>query len=239
MSRTQPTQQANPASKFIQFSGETGKWTYYDKNSESKIEIETPCYFVILDELTTIKGYSDKYKSGIYSNEVHNSNEKLYVKSFKGDLAITGYYPDIKGEIKMAGGRYCKSVYAMLVDGENYELVNFQMYGVAFSAFLEHKFKYSQVVCITGENTKGQKGKTEYFIPEFKAFKIKDEISHAADEMDKELQAYFKSKKAQDVKEKVEDDEVWDKRNEIVEKHEEQLNQQADSYEDESDELPW
>ena len=102
MSLSNPTVSQNPASKYIEYKGDSGKWFYFDKtkgeNGEN-VELHPPLYFIVLDELATIKGWSDQYESGIYSNEVHHINETLRVKSFKGGLSIVGKYPDIKFEV--------------------------------------------------------------------------------------------------------------------------------------------
>ena len=204
MSLSKPTTSSNPATKFIQF--KKGKWVYYDKVAEEELELSTPFFFAILDQLHTVKGWSDQHQSSIYSNEIKNFNEKLHVRSFKGYIDIIGFYHDIKGEITIAGGRYCKSVYAMLFDKEGHrELVNFQLTGSSFGAFLEADIKdQTQVVEVTGETIPKKKGATEYVVPVFKKYKMSDEILKDGIEMDEVLQGYLDSYKNKDESVKVE-----------------------------------
>ena len=76
MSISNPTVSSNPASKFIEFKGDTGKWRYWDKTKGEdgeNVEVKLPVYFIILDELSTIKGWNKEHKCGIYSNEIHKT----------------------------------------------------------------------------------------------------------------------------------------------------------------------
>ena len=208
MSLSNPTVSQNPATKFISFKGDTGEWYYYDKTKEENVVIKPPIYFIILDELSTVKGWSDQYSSGIYSNEVHTLSEQLTVKTFKGGAMIKGWYQDIKNDVKALGGKYTKSIYAMLIhDDDNTELVNFQLSGAAFSAYLDYKFKIDgKVVGILEEVEEAKKGSIKYFKPKFKLFKPKENLTEMATEMDKELQAYFKTRKPTEENEKEESD---------------------------------
>jgi DNA-binding transcriptional regulator of glucitol operon len=188
----------NPCSKFIEYSGDSGKFHYYDKDEEKKIPVKTPIYFVVLDELSTITGFNEKHKSGIFSNEVHSTIEVLRVRTFKGGVSITGKYKEISDEVKAIGGKFTKSVYCMLV-GKNVvpELVNFKFKGSAFNGWLDKKFDvYSYVVGIV-DFEKATKGKTEYLVPVFKPFKLTDEILEDAKKLDVVLQKYLTEYKAQ------------------------------------------
>lgn len=209
MSFSKPKLQ-NPCSKFIEYKGDTGIFRYWDKELEENVELETPCFLIVLDELSTIKGYNDELKSGITSNEVHSlTNEILRVRSFKGGLSIVGKYSDIKNEIKSEGGKFTKSVYCMAFDDQGKrELINFQFQGAAFSAWLDFKFNPQQhVVCITGENTDEKKGSINYKKPIFKRYNLKDEYVADAITMDNKLQEYFASYKEKQTEEIVEKEE--------------------------------
>lgn len=190
---------SNPCSKFIEFKGDSGVFQYWDKERGEhgeNVQLPVPCFIVVLDQLSTIKGFSDELQSGIYSNEVHSlANEILRVKSFKGGLSIVGLYNDIKHELKSEGAKFAKSVYCMLIDkeGNNHELINFQLSGAAFSAWLDFKFDAQQhIVEITGDCNKEKKGSISYFKPIFKRYAMKKELVPYAIKMDKQLQAYLK-----------------------------------------------
>ena len=202
MSFSNPTLE-NPCKKFIDFKSDDKQFVYWDKElSESgqHVIIPTPIYFIVLDELTTISGYYKEGDCGIYSNEIHFlKDEVLKVRVFKkGGPTIVGLYDTIKDSIKAIGGKFTKSVYAMLIpEGGTPELVNFRFRGAAFSAWLEKRVNTSrQVVCIADEFIEEHNGKTVYNVPVFKAFNMKTEYKNIAIEMDRELQAYLKSYKS-------------------------------------------
>jgi len=199
----------NPCKKYIEFKGDKGIWQYYDKEAEEKKEFMCPFYFVVLDELSTIKGFSDRHQSGIYSNEVHSlTNEILRVKSFKGDVSIVGKYSEIKPEIVAAGGKFTKSVYALIFNEQfETELVNFQLSGVAFGAWMNVKFN-QQMHCIKvdGEVEQGQKGSIKYKIPMFQRKALPEQIIPKAIEMDKILQDYLKQRAAEYIEKAVQEE---------------------------------
>jgi hypothetical protein len=199
MSISQP-KLTNPCQKFLEYSGDSGQFYYYDKEKEVKVEIPLPIYFVCLDELSTISGFNEKHGCGIFSNEVHSTvNEILRVRTFKGGVSIVGKYKEISDEVKAAGGKFTKSVYAMLVGGKDVkpELVNFKFKGSAFNGWLDKKFSpYEYVTGIVGLE-EATKGKTKYQIPVFKPFKLADALLDKAREYDVILQAYLTEYKAQ------------------------------------------
>ena len=196
MSFSEPRLQ-NPATKFIEF--RDGKLQYYNKESEENIKIDLPVYFVVLDELSTISGFCEKTKSGIYSNEVHRiTDEIINVRTFKGGEQIMGLYKDISDAIARLGGRFTKSVYALLINqqgGEN-ELVNFKFRGAAFSGWLDKKLNAEKHAVGIIETFEATKGTTVYQVPVFKSFRLTPELIEEATEMDKKLQVYLKTYKA-------------------------------------------
>lgn len=184
----------NPCQKFIDFKSDKGVFVFYDKEKEEQVELSLPLYFVVLDELNIITGYNKKHDCGIYSNEIRNVNQNiLRVKTFKGGESVTGYYPHIKDTIKAMGGKYTKSVYAMMVSKEKEpEMVNFKFRGASFSAWLEVKnFTENALVGIIKTKTE-HNGKTEYQVPVFKFYALSKEIKEEAIAMDIILQKYLK-----------------------------------------------
>jgi hypothetical protein len=204
MSVSQPRLE-NPCKKFIDFHGKTGKFTYFDKTKGEKGEnVELTIdpkgmYFIVLDELSSITGFNEKNQCGIYSNEVHYLNEEiLTVKTFKGNIKYVGKYADIKNDIKAIGGKFCKSVYAMLL-GVTPELVCFNFYGASFASWMDKKFDTNKFCVLVNSFGKGKKGNNEYLYPEFKALKLPDAkkaLWDQAIEMDKVLQNFFVDYKA-------------------------------------------
>jgi hypothetical protein len=129
----------SPVKKYIEWSGEKGHFSYYDKNSskeDKRVVLDMPIYIQPLDSLNTIKGWDDASQSGIYSNEVRLMSDRLTVKSFEGGKLGEGQYEDVKG---INGARFTKSVYAVLIlnKGKDLELVNFQLKGSALGVYFE------------------------------------------------------------------------------------------------------
>jgi len=195
----------NPATKFIEFKGDTGTFQYYDKETEKKVELQMPLYFIVLDELSAIKGFNQRLSVGIYSNEVrYLKDEILNVRSFKGGVQIVGHYQDIKDAALREGGKYCKSVYAMLITGKDvFELVNFQFHGASFSGagegsnsgWINCKAKNELHGIVVRETEQGQIGAVRFTAPVFEiGWKLIDRpaVLKVATEMDKTLQKYLK-----------------------------------------------
>jgi len=199
----------NPATKFIEF--RDGKFQYYNKETEKNVIIDLPIYFVVLDELSTISGFCEKTKSGIYSNEVHRIiDEVMNVRTFKGGEQIIGLYKDISDAVARLGGKFTKSVYALLINqsgGEN-EFVNFKFRGAAFSSWLDKKFNPEKHAVGIEETIEGTKGKTVYQVPIFKSYRLTPELIEQATAMDKQLQSYLKVYKSNQAEKEKAPEEV-------------------------------
>ena len=172
-----PKKNPNPATKFLEWSSERKCFEYYDKEAKVKKQVQLPIKFQFLEDFHTIKGFSDAEQTGIYSNEIKfTSKDELTVKTFGGTEIAKGLYNDIRLKIIDAGGKYHKSIYA-LIDGE---LVNFQIKGSVVSAFSlfangdkklkiignSGKFESHFIEINDFENLK--KGATKYTVPNFK-----------------------------------------------------------------------
>lgn len=191
MSLSQPRLQ-NPCKKFIEFKGDNGIFQYWDKEAKKNVQLKTPVSFIVLDELSTISGFSEAFQAGIYSNEVKSlQNQVLNVRCFKGNLSIIGKYAEIKDAIAKAKGKFCKSVYAALIHGDDLELVNFQLKGISFSSWLEKEVDLSLNAVTINRFTDGKKGKVEFKIPVYEALPIKRELMEKAVAMDKALQSFL------------------------------------------------
>ena len=197
----------SPCVKFCEFKGDKGTLVYFDKTIGEKgeqVEIKLPIYFIVLDELNTIKGYCKKANSGFYSNEVKDLGEILHVRTFKGGIEFVGKYKDIADRIKSLGGKFTKSVYAlMLVKKGVTELVNFSFKGVAFSSWLDKKFNAEKFgVKFDDKFIEGKSGATTYLAPIFKPFDLSKypDLLKEAVRLDTEvLQPYLKAYKTQTI----------------------------------------
>jgi hypothetical protein len=193
----------NPAEKFITFKAEEGKFVYWDKEQEKNIEIGLPIHFVVLDELTTIRGYHSGSNSYFYSNEIKYQDEEiLNVKTFKGNLNFTGKYKDIRDSIKANGGKYAKSIYAIwLKEKDNYELINFNFSGSTNSAWINKSINVEEFGIVIKKIKEEQGKKDIYYVPVFSALNVPDYLDQIATEMDKKLQDYLRSYRNQKVEE--------------------------------------
>lgn len=212
----------SPVTKFIEFKGDDGVFQYWDKENKKNVKLEAPLRFIVLDELNTIKGFNNSTSSGVYSNEVHNlKTQLLHVRTFKGNISLSGFYLDIKDKIGAMGGKFCKSIYAALIAGDNLELVNFQLTGAAFKSWVDKVIDVNNSAVVFSSTTDAKKGKVEYKIPNFTAEPIAPELLQKAIKMDEALQEFLKKKKLSEIQSKVEE--------ESVQEHPEEMNQEEDS----------
>lgn len=192
----------NPATMFIDWDSEKGCFKTYDKVAKVNKEIKLPVRFYVLDELTTVKGFSDKTQGGIWSNEVKDiTKQPLKVMSKGKDQKLVtlseGLYTNIKNDLVANGGKYTRSLYAAMLDeNDDYQIVNFQLKGAAFSGWLdfvnEHRNSILADEIICNDFKKEKKGATKYTIPVFSSEPASEEGNEAAIKLDVELQEYMK-----------------------------------------------
>jgi hypothetical protein len=169
------------------------KW--YDREAKENVLMELPFTFIVLDMLSTVKGFSDADGGGIWANEVRDTRKDiLTVKTKRGVKAQGLWKEDIKNSVE--GARYCRSVYIAYKDDDG-ELVigNFQMQGAANSAFIEftkHTKPYGIGIQITGSNEQ-KKGSNKFYEPVFAAIEANEATIAEAIELDKQLQEYLKA----------------------------------------------
>jgi hypothetical protein len=187
----------NPTSYFLEWKSKEKEFEYYDRVEKEKKRIAIPFSFVYLDERHAVSGYSDRYKTGIYSNEVDKyclGKQPLTVKAGK-DLLCIGIYKDIKADVDSHGGHYVRSIYGVaLINGEP-SLVNIKLKGAATQAWGDFggasfkKFVSNEIVIATATDEK--KGSVKFSRP---VFTIGEEINNeeVIDKFDDILQTYFK-----------------------------------------------
>ena len=188
--------QSNPATKFIDWKSNEKEFSFYDKENKVNVPIPLPFRFLALDELHTVKGWSDSCQSAIYANEVKFiSKEPLTVKPFKGNEIAKGLYSDIKEKVKAAGAHYVKSIYVMLEDGS---LANLQLKGASCQSWGDFTQKGRSRLpeeWVTVEKAiEGKKGAVKYYTPEFKFDKSLSENENTmADDAFAILETYLKA----------------------------------------------
>lgn len=207
MSRSNPTAK-NPAERFIQWRGgaenvgskidptwEGGKLTYYDRDTEKEVEIKLPFSFLVLDELSTITGYSEPQRSGFWSNEVRSLTTDPFIVKNKAGVVATGLYGTISDRIKSEGAKYAKSVYIAFKNDEGELAIgNIKIAGAALNAWIEFQKKFNVMECavyISDEPKLEKKGSNHYFSPVFEGQKASTESAKAATALDEVLQNYL------------------------------------------------
>lgn len=195
MSRSNPTPQS-PVNRYFNWSGATGKLQYYDHEAEKRVDVKLPFRFLVLDELSTIGGYSDSAQSGIWSNDVRSTKDTLIVRTRMGVIA-NGDYASIKDYLKGAGGRYARSLFIAYQPegGEDGELAigKMKLVGSSLGAWFDFQRKnrvYDGGIAITGSTT-DTKGSNTFHVPTFETADVSSEEDVTANDLDRELQAYL------------------------------------------------
>lgn len=186
----------NPIKRYYTFNGATGTLSYYDKETEQKVEVTEKFIFIPTDERNTIEGFDSKKEMGFRSNEVISTvKEQLTIRWNNGQVLMTGFYSDIKDKVKAQGGKFMKSIYGITKINGEWEMINLKLKGAAFSAWLDFdNQKKGGVIGLTIAITKGEEKKTgmvKYFEPKFIAKPTSEELHKIALDKDVELQAYF------------------------------------------------
>lgn len=207
----------NPATRFMQWRGGAdggGKITWYSKEDSQEYEVDLPFRFTVLDELHTITGYSEKDRSGFWSNEVRDLKDELVVRT-KAGIVAKGAYSNISDGIKSKGAKYAKSVYIAFKDEEG-ELVigNIKFSGASLTAWIEFqkKFDVSVAAVKIDGGKKAKKGATVYYIPVIEGMNLNEQTKKEAIKLDEELQRFLNTymTRKPDAEDVVEDDDEID-----------------------------
>lgn len=184
----------NPSKFFLKV--KSGAVSYYDKEAADNIEVPVPFEFAVLDQLGTVKGWSDADGSGFWANEVKSSgNEALTVRTSKG-VKATGLWKDIKNELALAGAKFNASVYVAHKSGDGLVISNISFSGASLKAWIEFiqankgVMKGKNKVVLTGFKD-AKKGAVKYRVPLFEAVAISDDEVEICNDLDAELQQYL------------------------------------------------
>lgn len=207
---------SNPATKFLSWKSNEKCFSYFDKEiastltdpeeikQKANVQVKLPFRFLVLENLASVKGWSDSLGGNIVSNEVKFiSKEPLTVKAYhkngKGEKVSTeiakGIYKEIKEKVNTAGAKYHASIYIMLEDGS---LANIQLKGAAVQKWGEFKSKgvnrLADEWVIVEKSAPGKKGAVTYNTPEFRFERsISDSEAEQADAAFDMLEAYLKT----------------------------------------------
>lgn len=193
MSRSNNTDIINPACKFFEWQGSTGKIKYFDKEKKENIILDLPFTFLVLDKLATITGFYEKENSGFWSNEVRSTITEPFTVRTKKGVEQVGLYKDLAPTLNK-GAQFCQSVYIAYFEGDVLTIGNIKMQGSSIGAWIDFcKGKDIYKIAVTIAASKPErKGATNYFVPVFQSKEVSEATNLAAIELDKELQEYLK-----------------------------------------------
>lgn len=183
---------ANPSEHFIKV--KSGTLSYYDKESGENVEVPTPLKFIVLDQLATVKGWSDTDESGFWSNEVRRvGSDELNVRT-KAGLKATGVWRDIKNKPELAGAKYNSSIYIAAQGRDGMKIQNLALTGAALNAWIEftqkNDIRRSSVTLTEWQDAK--KGAVKYKVPVFVATPMEDDEKEEALVLAQDLRDYHK-----------------------------------------------
>lgn len=198
MSRSNNTDLINPAQKYYEWVGSKGCLKYFDKSkgeNGEQVLVNLPFTFLVLDRLSSIKGFSDADQSGFWSNEIRDiKRDTLNVRTKKG-LVASGTYSSLV-PILNQGACYNQSVYIAIKEKEDFIIANLAIHGSAIGEWIKickGKDIYKYAITIASA-TPMKKGATNYFTPVFKLNpKITEQAENRCIQLDKELQEYLKA----------------------------------------------
>ena len=202
MSRSNPQVRIpNPSTRWFEWNGQDGRLSYWDKTEEKRLTEPLPFSFLLLDEVSTVKGWDDKSDSKIFSNEVRDvSRDSLVVRSYSGGVLYDGRYN--KQAIEALGGHFYASCYLAYKAAAGYALGNLALHGAAVGAWLEYQKTvakqqsptaiYEKAIQITGY-AEDKKGSIVFRVPTFTLVPVSADAQTAALALDKDLQAYLTS----------------------------------------------
>jgi hypothetical protein len=197
MSRSNNTELTNPAKRFYRWDGDKGGFQYFDKTRGEKgerVAIPFPFRFMVLDTLSTIRGYNDAENSGYWSNEIRDIKKDILTVKTKSGECCKGLYEEVITSRYCSGAKYCQSVYIAVKEDDGPLVVcNIQMVGAAVGAWIEFRKKNKVLdgAVVVESFIEGKKGKTVYQIPVFKKIEVTEETERIANDLDKELQTYL------------------------------------------------
>lgn len=227
----------NPVKKYLEWKSDDKCFMYYDKETKEKVKVELPLKFIVLDEFSTITGFNPNSETSIYSNEVSNLNKEiLNVKAFKTNLLISGLYKDIKDRLTAEGGKFTKSVYAIVYTAESYEIVCFKLHGASISGWIDKKFNTDKFGVVINGFADGKKGAIKYTMPVYEqGTPIDEKTRERLTPIAMDLQAYLESRKLQSTENEIAETTVDDEAQRVIENINKNGNKEAEPVEEETE----
>lgn len=185
-----------PINKWYEWSSANKTVITYDKETKKKVPSNLPFKFLVLDRVSSIKGYNKTRGCGIKSNFFRNKKDIVKIKyADNNELIIEGAYgeEDVQDKIKAKGGKYTINVFFM--DSEC-KISVLQLNGCAVAPFFDFSngtdLTKSPLAFISGSKYVKPDQGPDFNRPIFGSIpEIKKETLDKAIELDKQLQLYF------------------------------------------------
>ncbi len=207
---------SNPCNKWFKWKGSTGAVAYYDKLTKQDVEVQLPFTFLLLDVLSTIKGYDEGSKQSIWSNEVRDIKSSILTVKSGSEVLISGNYATVREKAIAAGGGYAASCYIAFFDeNKKLQIGNMTMTGsslgggvhkpadknmkdIEVGAWIEFtkNFKneiYKKAIVVSKDERICTQGATKFYCPKFSLKDVSEETDKAAIELNNELQKYLET----------------------------------------------
>lgn len=189
----------SPITKWIEFSGKTGNFTYYDKEAAERKEVKI-WQLVIVLVWYKIKWYDDKAECSIYSQEAEHLGKTITAMSKKEWLIAKWKRKDIKEKVEAKGGKLHISMNCVM----DWELVNISLKWHSFYVFSEvlQKIEVEENKIMYTKNQEHKKGTIKYVVADWdQGTALTKEDYKQAEDFLKELDEYHNSKKEEEKKE--------------------------------------
>jgi hypothetical protein len=204
MSRSQP-RLTSPVTRVFEWGGAAGELTFYNREANERQIVQLPFHFLVLDQLASIGGFSERANQRIWSNEVRPEQLKTspFVVRTKGEILHEGLYKDFSSK----EANYVASIYiAYYNDNGELAIGKIAAAGSARGAWFDFRKTIPNVedgkVSITGKGELVVKNKmVQWYPPAFAwshSSKEEDEIALRLDRtLQQYLETYFKASRAE------------------------------------------
>jgi len=190
MGRTDQSQGSkSPVKHYIKFAGDTGVYSYWDKEREEKVAVET-FDGIVLDTRASVTGWNDDTQEMVFSNLVQDvTREEFSVKTKTKTLRV-GLWKDIKDSLKDISS-FTQNIFMLTNIGgtKEWELGRLELRKSGLNAwvnFTKDNSLYSDLLKFTKGDMQ-KKGRVEYFMPEITLDKLADKNAKLADEFEKNI----------------------------------------------------
>ena len=96
MSLSNITESTNPCTRWLEWQGSEGKLKYWDREAKENVYVKLPFKFLVLDILSTVKGFDDSSQMGYWANEIRDTRTDILTVRTKQGIRAQGLYADVK-----------------------------------------------------------------------------------------------------------------------------------------------